>query len=220
VTGAGSDPGNSGPRGRVSAPLQVVDLGREHLREAAAVLTRALTPYPTMRWVCRAEEPGFEDRLQAVYELALRMQGMEGQPSLGILEDGRLVAVAILHDPDRRLTFRSALGGLLGGVLSPARSTLARGNRYENAITRERPSDPHHFLSVIGVEPGDQRRGYGRALMDAIHARADRDSRSSGVCLDTCSPANRSYYESFGYEVIARCPTGPLEQWILFRRSQ
>jgi ribosomal protein S18 acetylase RimI-like enzyme len=96
---------------------------------------------------------------------------------------------------------------------------MARGHAYETAIARERPRVPHHFLSVIGVEPKQQRRGYGRTLMEAIHARADRDPGSSGVCLDTSDPNNRGYYESFGYEILSRCTTGPLQQWIMFRRN-
>ncbi len=199
---------------------RVAELGREHLDQAAAVLTRALTPYPTMRWVCRSEDPGFEERLRAVYDLALSMQRVEAQPTLGILEGTRLVAVAILYDPGRRLTIRSALGGLFGGLFSAARSTMARGHGYETLIARERPREPHHFLSVIGVDPKQQRRGYGRILMDAIHARADRDPASAGVCLDTCDPDNRRFYASFGYEVLSRCTTGPLEQWIMFRRAR
>lgn len=199
---------------------EIVELGRERRGEAADLLARALAPYPTMRWLCEAERPGFEERLRAIYRVAIRMQIAEGQPTLGLLRGERLLAVAIVHDPGRAMTPRSALTGLVGSVLSPARSTMRRGHRYESAIARARPRDPHHFLSVIGVRPEEQRRGYGRALMDAIHARADRDPRSAGVCLDTCDSRNRSYYERFGYEECARCRTGPLEQWILFRPSR
>lgn len=199
---------------------QVVELGPEQRPEAADLLTRALASYPTMRWICDADRRGFEERLRAIYRVSLAMQHREGQPSLGLLDGGRLVAVAVVHDPGRRLTARSALAGLVGSVLSPARSTLARGHRYETAIARERPRDPHHFLSVIGVEPERQRQGHGRVLMDALHARAARDPGSAGVCLDTCDPRNRRYYESFGYGLHARCTTGPLEQWILFRRAR
>jgi GNAT superfamily N-acetyltransferase len=202
------------------AASRVALLDREHLDPAAGILTRALLPYPTMRWICRGEAPGFEKRLRAVYDLSIAMQRAEGQPTLGVFHDERLVAAAIVHDPGRRLTLRSALGGLFGGVFSPARSTLARGHRYESRIARERPREPHHFLSVIGVDPEQQRRGYGRVLMDSIHARVDRDPASSGVCLDTCDPYNRRYYERFGYHVRSRCSTGPIEQWIMFRPAR
>jgi GNAT superfamily N-acetyltransferase len=193
----------------------VVDRGRSD--EAADVLTQALQRYPTMRWLCRSARPGFEDRLRAVYRVAVAMQRVERQPTLGVLDGARLTAAAILYDPGRKLTPRSAWVGLLGSLCSPARTTMRRGHRYETQIDRLRPRDPHHFLSVIGVRPEVQRRGYGRALMDAIHARAARDPRSIGVCLDTCDPENRVYYESFGYEVTGECRTGPLRQWILFR---
>jgi GNAT superfamily N-acetyltransferase len=196
---------------------EVVEIDRGRAEEAIGVLTRALAPYPTMRWVCRSDRPGFEDRLRAIYRVATAMQRVEGQPILGLLDEERLAAAAIVYDPGRRLTTRSAFVGLVRGLFSPARSTMRRGQRYEVEIDRLRPQDPHHFLSVIGVCPEVQRRGYGRALMAALHARADRDSHSIGVCLDTCDPDNRRYYETFGYEVIGQCRIGPLLQWVLFR---
>ena len=201
----------------MTASREVVVIDHRRGNEAVEVLTRALAPYPTMRWVCRSERRGFEDRLRAVYRVAIAMQRIEGQPILGLLDEECLVAAAIVYDPGRKLTSRSAFVGLLRSVCSPARGTMRRGYSYESEIDRQRPRDSHHFLSVIGVLPHLQRRGYGRALMAAIHARADRDPRSAGVCLDTCDPENRVYYETFGYEVIGQCRTGPLRQWILFR---
>jgi ribosomal protein S18 acetylase RimI-like enzyme len=173
-----------------------------------------------MRWVCRSERPGFEARLRAVYRVALAMQRAERQPTPALLDGKRLVAVAIVHGSGRKLTPRSALVGLVGSLFSPARSSMRRGQRYETGIGRLRPRDPHHFLSVIGVLPERQRRGHGHMLMDAIHESADRDPRSSGVCLDTCDAANRAYYESFGYAVIGECRTGPLRQWVMFRPAR
>jgi ribosomal protein S18 acetylase RimI-like enzyme len=200
--------------------MHVVEIGRRQAGQAAELLTQALRPYPTMRWICRSERSGFERRLRAIYRVSIAMQRIEGQPTLGGFDGQRLVAAAILYDPGRELTLRSGLVGLLGSLFSSARSTMRRGHRYETEIDRHRPREPHHFLSVIGVRPDLQRRGYGRALMEAIRARADRDPHSGGVCLDTCDPDNRGYYESLGYDVIAECQTGPLRQWILFRPSR
>jgi len=198
----------------------VFPIERGRSEEAAQVLTRALLSYPTMRWICRAERPGFEERLRAVYRVAVAMQHVEGQPLLGVADGVRLAGVAVVHDPGRALTARSALVGLLRSVFSPALSTLRRGHHYETEILRVRPRDLHHYVSVVGVLPELQRRGFGRALMDAIHRRADADSASVGVCLDTCDPGNRAYYEGFGYALAAECRTGPLHQWVLLRSAK
>ena len=201
----------------MSVGRELIEVDRGLGEEAAAVLTAALLRYPTMRWICDAERPGFEARLHAVYRVALAMQRAEGQPTLALREGSRLAAVAVLHGPGRRLTPRSALVGLLGSLFSPARGTMARGRRYEGAIERLRPPRSHHFLSVIGVGPELQRRGHGRRLMNALHERADRDPRSAGVCLDTCDEDNRVWYEGLGYGVVGETRTGPLRQWVLFR---
>jgi GNAT superfamily N-acetyltransferase len=201
----------------MSAGQELIEVDRGLEEQAAEVLTGALLPYPTMRWVCGAGRPGFEERLRAVYRVALAMQRAEAQPTPALRREGRLLAVAVVHDPGRRLTPRSALLGLLGSLFSPARGSMWRGHRYESAIARLRPREPHHFLSVIGVRPELQRRGHGRRLMGAIHERADRDPRSSGVCLDTCDDMNRDWYEGLGYAVLGETRTGPLRQWILFR---
>ena len=199
---------------------RVCDIPRERGDEAVEVLTSALSPYATMRWICRGDRPGFEERLRAVYDVAVAMQFVEGQPLLGILEDKHVAGVAVVHDPGRALTPRSALVGLFRSLGSRARSTLVRGYRYETAIEHIRPREPHHFLSVVGVSPERQRSGLGRALMAALHARADADPTSIGVCLDTCDPDNRAYYESLGYSVIAECETGPLHQWVMLRAAR
>jgi GNAT superfamily N-acetyltransferase len=200
-----------------AGPFEVIDVDRARSDEAAEVLARAFVGYPTMRWVCASDRPGFERRLEAVYRVAMALQHTEAQPALGVLAEGRLAAVALVHDPGRKLTMQSALVGLLRSVFSPARSTMRRGRRYEIAVDRLRPSAPHHFVSVIGVRPELQRLGYGRALMAVIHERAGGHPRSAGVCLDTSDPNNVPYYESLGYRVTGRAQIGPVDQAVLFR---
>ena len=198
-------------------PFEVIHVDRARSDEAAEVLARAFVGYPTMRWVCASDRPGFERRLLAVYRVALALQHTEQQPSLGVIAEGRLAAVALVYDPGRRLTATSALVGLLRSVFSPARSAMRRGRRYEIAVDRLRPRAGHHFVSAIGVRPELQRLGYGRALMAAIHERAEGYARSAGVCLDTSDPNNLPYYESLGYRVTGRAQIGPVDQAVLFR---
>jgi GNAT superfamily N-acetyltransferase len=199
---------------------QVIPLPPALHREAAEVLTRALFDYPTMCWICRRERPGYERRLRAAYRLAIDVQRAEDQPILGILHRDRVAAAALVHEPGRRITLRAALVGLTGSLLSPARSTIRRGHRFDTQVERLRPDAPHHFLSVIGVTPALQRRGYGRALMLHLHARSEGDTRSAGVALDTSDPANVVYYGAMGYEVTECARFGSVEQAILFRPSR
>ena len=65
---------------------KLVEVDRGLGEEAAGVLTGALLRYPTMRWVCRGERPGFEKRLHAVYRVALANDRV-GNFDVSLVED-------------------------------------------------------------------------------------------------------------------------------------
>jgi len=73
-------------------------------------------------------------------------------------------------------------------------------------IARYHPTEPHWYLSMIGVDPSRQGGGIGSSLMkDALEA-VDRD----GVIayLESSNPKNISLYERHGFEVIGEIQSG------------
>lgn len=63
------------------------------------------------------------------------------------------------------------------------------------------PNDPHWYLAFIGIEPGIQRRGLGRQLLEPVLQRADRESR---LCyLETPFPETRSFYRRLRFDDCA-----------------
>ncbi|TMV04783.1 GNAT family N-acetyltransferase [Ruegeria sediminis] len=69
------------------------------------------------------------------------------------------------------------------------------------------PNQPHRAdVAKLLVHPDARRRGLGRALMQALEARA-RDLRRTLLVLDTRSfDPSRQLYESLGYEVAGEIP--------------
>lgn len=73
-------------------------------------------------------------------------------------------------------------------------------------IERYHPTYPHWYLPFIGVEPTQQGKGYGSALMQPVLQQCDRDLIPA--YLESSNPANIPFYEQHGFEVIGRIQVG------------
>lgn len=68
------------------------------------------------------------------------------------------------------------------------------------------PSEPHWYLPLIGVDPSQQNKGYGSALMKHALTMCDRDNQPA--YLESSNPRNISLYERHGFEVIGKIQVG------------
>lgn len=75
----------------------------------------------------------------------------------------------------------------------------------------------HWYLVVLGVEPAEQGRGLGRALLQPILARADAGGHP--IYLETAHKSNLDFYAKFGFTVKAQAPLsgGGAYLWYLVR---
>ena len=69
-----------------------------------------------------------------------------------------------------------------------------------------RPSEPHWFLPLIGVDPFLQGKGFGSALLKHALIACDRDHKLA--YLDSSNPRNVSLYERHGFEVLGEIQIG------------
>ena len=76
-------------------------------------------------------------------------------------------------------------------------------------MARQHPEEPHWYLPLIGVVPGQQGHGYGSALLD--HGLAQCDREGLPAYLEATSPRSVPLYERHGFRLvgeirIGRCP--------------
>lgn len=71
---------------------------------------------------------------------------------------------------------------------------------------RYHPSEPHWYLPLIGVDPAQQGRGYGSALMQHELIPCDRDNKYA--YLESTSPRSVPLYERHGFEVLDTIQVG------------
>jgi len=71
---------------------------------------------------------------------------------------------------------------------------------------RYHPSEPHWYLPLIGVDPPQQGKGYGAALLQHALLQCDRDYKLA--YLESTSPKSIPLYERHGFEVLGTIQVG------------
>ena len=77
---------------------------------------------------------------------------------------------------------------------------------------------PHWNLQLLGVDPSQQKRGYGQRLLEPMLRRFDCDQ--AACCLDTQNSVNVAYYERYGFRVVdsSIVPTTDVDYWFMVRK--
>lgn len=138
--------------------------------------------------------------------------------AMGLLwEIGDAVAAAAWIPPDAH----EAWAEIDAATLPFVREISPDGGRGWEAmwgwVLERIPDEPLWLLDHIGVEPGSQGTGCGRALIEHGFRLAEADG--VGTFLETAVPANVPYYENLGFHVVADGVT-PLEgprAWLMRR---
>ena len=173
-----------------------------------------------MRFVV-GSDGDIDDRLQKLIDFFVFRRVRQGGPLLGIVDNGSLLAAAIMTLPSEPpmpadvAARRDALWIALGDDARKRYEQYAAGAAKALAV-----AGPHHHLNMIGVRRTAQGKGFARPLLEAAWALSADDRNSSGVSLTTETPRNLTLYEHFGYQITGHARIAPeLESWGLFRES-
>ena len=84
-------------------------------------------------------------------------------------------------------------------------------------VERARPSEPHWYLGVLGVDPPRQRTGVGGALLAEVLGRVDEEGMPS--YLETSKEENLSFYGRHGFVVTGEvhAPADGPTLWLMWR---
>ena len=97
-----------------------------------------------------------------------------------------------------------ALGEILQHTLSDA--VRADLNGVLEQMEKYRPTAPHWYLPIIGVDPSRQGKGYGSLLLR--HALDDCDREHLPAYLESTNDKNVALYQRHGFEVIGTIQSG------------
>jgi len=198
--------------------MRVTTLPADRSDAVAVALCDAFHDYPVMRYVL-GDSPDYASRLTTLVGLFTAARANPGSRMLG-LEDqaGSLAGAALVDLPSKgppTPAFEARRESAWAELGPEAR---ARYEVYGRATREHNYPLPHHHLGMIGVLRQHHGTGFGRTLLEHVHALAEADPQSAGVSLTTEVARNVTLYEHFGYGVTAHVRVAPeLETWVMFR---
>lgn len=198
---------------------EIRPLDRDDLDGASALLARAFRGDPLIAYLTEDSERPLDELLPAFFRFPCEVRLLLDWPLLGRFQDGALAGVAGVTLPEDapwppalEAVYRETRGAL--GTVGTRRLEA-----YAARVDAERPSVPNHMLGVLGVDPDEQGRGHGRALLDAVQALSAAHPRSTGVWLDTESERSAAFYRRCGFEELSRSEVDGLPIWCFMRAN-
>lgn len=181
----------------MSAPPCTLD--RAQIPDAARTLARALACDPG--WI--AILPGAHTRarrLEGVLAAALARVYVPLGASSSVGADGDAIAAVAIWAPPGRHGI-PLLGALRAapGVAWRLRGRVVVAAQMMLAMERGHPTEPHHYLAFLGVDPAHQGRGLGPRLLAPVLDRCDAERTLAW--LESTNPKNHAFYRRLGFEV-------------------
>ncbi|MBA1205008.1 GNAT family N-acetyltransferase [Pseudomonas capeferrum] len=199
-----------------TAPARICTLDNGFSRESRALLYEVYRQEPIYASLFEAHRPGYERRLRAMIRLFVRQHFYLQLPAIGLLVDDRLVAVALIVPPRRRLGVTDSWAWRLRMLMWAGRRCTRRYLDYQAALAGCLPSEQVHVIPMLGVHPQFQNQDYAEQLLQAVHDWCAEDANTQGVVLDTVNERYLSFYERQGYQEIGEVAVGTVRERVFF----
>ncbi|MEZ4334476.1 MAG: N-acetyltransferase [Myxococcota bacterium] len=176
--------------------------------KAIHALTLAFVRDPVMRWLFPTPE--------AYLTHFPRFAAAFGGPAFGagtawLYGDG---SGAALWLPSGVHPDGDAIATVVLGAIEPAKHEAAGALMQQMA--EYHPEEPHWYLAILGVDAARQGQGQGAALMREALARCDEEGRMA--YLESSNPANVSFYQRHGFEIVGEIQAGDAPVSLPMRR--
>lgn len=179
-------------------PFEVIAASASDEESVISVLALAFSSDPMARW----SQPDPRLYLAMFPILARALGGAAFEKGSAYFADGYGGAALWLppgvHPDEKTLV-------ALVEKFAPANILPDLSGVYEQ-MEKFHPTEPHWYLLLIGVDPSQQGRGIGSALMKHALETIDRDHLPA--YLESSNPMNISLYEHHGFEVIGEIQVG------------
>lgn len=195
----------------------VVRLDETAFNEAKSILFQAYRHEPTFQYLFDHRKPGYEQRIRATLRELITLYFEMNQDAIGVMEEGTLVAVAFIGEPELRLNLASQFSWRLRMILTAGFASTRRYLDYYQKIHAMLPDGGTFYLPLMGVNPKYQNRGFGRLLLSTAERLCEERAGCNGMVLDTGNSRYLPFYESEGFRNLGTIHLGDYEDFVLFR---
>ena len=194
-------------------PLTVRVLEPAELPAAAATAARALQDDPT-NVASYGDDPLV--RLTMVHGLFADVFSQISGPQHGALAGSCVVGVAGVMGPGRCVgaMFGATASEVLAGPVPPVGDPWRAAQFWATWAVHDL-AEEHWHIGPVGVEPGFQGLGIGRAVMEALCAELDEEGRVGW--LETNRDRNVRFYSALGFEVVHHQTALGVPNWFMRR---
>ncbi|HWV08430.1 MAG TPA: GNAT family N-acetyltransferase [Pseudomonas sp.] len=197
-----------------TAEVRLLDGG--YAREARSLLYHAYRHDPTFAYLFEADRAGYDQRVRATVRELVQQHFNEDLPALGLLIEDRLIGMALIAPPRRRLDITESWGWRMRMLLTTGFRCTRRYLEYHDAVLSCLPPGQYHVLPLIGIHPEFQGQKFGEQLLEALHDWCAQDETSQGIVIDTGNPHYLAFYKRQGYEDIGELAVGPIIEHVFF----
>ncbi|WP_455913485.1 GNAT family N-acetyltransferase [Pseudomonas syringae] len=197
-----------------TAEIRQLDSG--YSRETRALLYLAYRQEPSFAYLFESGRSGYDHRVKATIRALVKQHYLQDLPALGLFVADRLVGVALIAPPQRRLGITESWAWRICMLMTTGLRCTQRYLEYYHAVLACVPSEAVHVLPLFGVHPDFQGRHYGERLLLALHDWCAQDRNSQGIVLDTGNGDYLEFYNRQGYEEIGEVAVGPVREHIFF----
>ena len=202
-----------------NSPAEVRMLDSGYAREARSLLYHAYRHDPTFAYLFEADRPGYDQRVRATVRELVQQHFSEDLPAIGLLIDDRLIGMALIAPPQRRMDITESWNWRMRMLLTTGFRCTRRYLEYHDAVIACLPPGPYHVLPLLGVHPQYQGQHLGEQLLEALHNWCAEDTGSQGVVLDTGNSHYLDFYKRQGYQEIGEVAVGPIIEHVFFHPS-
>jgi GNAT superfamily N-acetyltransferase len=199
-----------------SDTAQIRQLDSGYSRETRTLLYHAYREEPSFKHLFESSRSGYEQRVKATIRALVKQHFLQDLPALGLFVADRLVGVALIAPPQRRLGITESWAWRIRMLMSTGLRCTQRYLEYYHAVLNCVPSEAVHVLPLFGVHPDFQGQRYGEQLLRALHDWCAEDKASQGIVLDTGNGHYLDFYQRHGYQEIGEVEVGPVREHIFF----
>lgn len=123
-----------------------------------------------------------------------------------IFSENKKACALIIFPDKKRATVQSLLWDikLIAGCIGL--KGISKAISREKKIKNLQPKEPLYYLWFIGVNPEEQHKGIGSALLTEIIQDAEQQNRT--LCLETSTEKNIPWYQKFGFTIYNELDIG------------